>query len=255
MYRLILCIVLALTACGGGGGGGASPEAGGSTAPGQVNGSISGTVTDASGAPISGVQLTLSGMSALGAVSSASGAYLFGNLAAGAYVVIPSSAGATFSPSATSVAVSGQSASASFVRTALVLPSTALISSYAATLHAQTMATFAADEQALGNLLAAQGASHSGTHYSRSRTDYLAQVQAFTNAVLAFAQLKAQTMPIDHAATVSIFSAYQAQDSDYAAAYYGGVTWGLSGSALASFVTDTKTSISSIYTLAILSVP
>lgn len=250
------CVLAAIAAiCVEGCGGGSGAEVAGTTPAGQVNGSIGGTVTDSGGAPLPGVLLTLSGISALTASSSNSGAYLFGNLAPGAYVVTPSSAGATFTPSEISVSVSGQSASASFVRSALVLPSTGLISGYATTLHAQMMATFAGDEQALANLLASQGTYYSGGHYTRSRTDYLTQVQAFTNGVVAFAKLKAQTMPIDHAAIAAILLAYQAQDSDYAATYYGGVTWGLTGSALASFVSDTKTSIASTYTLAILSLP
>jgi hypothetical protein len=254
LYRLIALTVLACIAgCGGGGGSGGSSTSPassvGGTSSGSTNGAVSGVITDSSGAPLANVTVSLSGAGSQTIATDAAGAYVFGGLAAGAYVVTPTSAGTTFTPASVSLTVSGQSAGANFVRTALVLPSTTLISSYAAIAHSQMLATFAADESTLGNQLAAQGLFSSGAHYTRSRTDYLAQVQGFTDGLVAFVQSKAQTMPIDHAAAVSILSSYASQDSGYAETYYGGVGWGLSASALTTFIADTQSSVASISAL------
>ena len=207
------------------------------------------------GAPLQGVSVVLQGQATAATSSGSSGNYTFANLGPGVYFVVPSSPGAYFTPSSAPVTISGQPVSANFVRTAVAFPSTQLIAPYASALHAQMMAVFAVDEQTLGNSLAPQGLYSSGVHYSRSSADYIRLIQEFTNEVVAYVQLKAQSMPIDHAVVVSILSDYATQDAAYVATYYGGVNWGLAGGALASFEADTKVSVGGVYAPAILSLP
>jgi uncharacterized protein DUF4082/carboxypeptidase family protein len=60
-------------------------------------------------AAISGATVTLSGAASRSATAGASGSYSFSNLPNGSYVVAPSMAGYTFSPSTASVSISGAS--------------------------------------------------------------------------------------------------------------------------------------------------
>jgi len=207
------------------------------------------------GAPLQGVSVLLQGHATAATSSGSGGSYTFSNLGPGVYIVVPSSPGAYFTPSSFPITISGQPISANFVRTAQAFPSTQLIAPYASALHAQMMAVFAVDEQTLGNSLATQGLYSSGVHYSRSSADYIRLIREFANGVVADIQLKAQSMPIDHAAVVSILSYYATQDATYVATYYGDVNWGLGGSALASFEADTKASVDGVYAPAILSLP
>lgn len=259
-HRWVFTLIVAtcIAGCGGGSGGGGSgggSASGNTSVPSQQAGSVSGTVTDLSGAPLQGVQVLLQGQSTATTSSGSSGSYTFTNLGPGDYFVVPASPGAYFTPASATVTISGQSASANFVRTAQVFPSTQVIAPYASALHAQMMAVFAVDEQTLGNSLAPQGLYSSGVHYSMSSADYLRLIRGFANEYVGYVQLKAQTMPIDHAAVVSILSDYATHDAAYVATYYGGVNWGLAGGALASFEADTRTSVDGVYAPAILGLP
>jgi hypothetical protein len=133
--------------------------------------------------------------------------------------------------------------------------STQMIVSYMATLHSQSMTTFAANENALGSRLSAQGAFSSGTHYSQSGVDFVAVIQRFANDSLAFVNLKSQTMPIDKIAVAEIFSTYAAQDAAYANTYYRGVSWGLTSASLTAFVADINKKTNDLYALIVLQLP
>ena len=195
----------------------------------------------------------MSGPSSSTTVSSAGGAYTFGNLGAGAYTLTASAAGLTFTPATVSVAVNGVAVTAaSFTR---VFPSTQQIADYMAILHSQSLGTFTTSEQALSNKLASQGLYGSGTHYVQSGQAYVAIVQTFVNGSLAFVQQKAQTMAIDRDAVAGQFTAYAAQDAAYASSYYSGVNWGLTGSGLATFIAGNNSSTNAAYALAVLQLP
>ncbi len=68
--------------------------------------SISGSVTNASGAALSGIAIAAGGVST---TSSSTGAYTLGGLAGGSYTVTPSSANYTFTPSSRAVSIAGAS--------------------------------------------------------------------------------------------------------------------------------------------------
>jgi hypothetical protein len=65
---------------------------------------ISGRVTSPTGAPLSGVKLTLSGAAAKTFTTGSNGAYSFTSLAAGGYTVVPSKTGLQFCASSASIA-------------------------------------------------------------------------------------------------------------------------------------------------------
>lgn len=261
MYRLILCIALVLTACGGGSGSGSDSSttvttpATPSPQPSSTY-SIAGAVTAATGGALPGVQLVLSGPAGNSTISDASGAFGFAGLSSGNYLVTPSASGQTFTPASATVNVQGLSISGvNFAQVAKSYPSTQLISDFMAIRHAQLLTSFAADEKALGNKLAAQGLYASGSHYTQSGQDYVALVQAFATDSLAYVRTKSQTSPIDNAAVSTLISAYANQDASYADAYYRGVNWGLSASGLSTFVAGINKQTNDIYALIVLQLP
>ena len=109
------------------------------------------------------------------------------------------------------------------------------------------MSSFNGSEAALSSTLAAQGGYYSGAHYTQSRNTLLATVQAFATDGLAFVQSNARTAAIDHAAVVALFNGYAAQDSVFSDSYYRAAGWGLSGTGLEGFITDTAALTTSIY--------
>lgn len=104
-FLLTLLWVLAVAACGDGGGYGG----GGSVAEPAIY-SISGTVSGASSAIVTGVTITVSGTT-MTATTDATGKYSVPNLANGTYTVTPSKTGYTYTPSSTSVTISGNNPS------------------------------------------------------------------------------------------------------------------------------------------------
>lgn len=255
MRRILVCVALALAGCGGGGGNDAPSSAIIATQS-SASGELSGTVISPSGAAIAGVQLTLSGTNSSSTVSDAAGAYRFGNLTSGSYVVTASAIGASFTPPTILVAVTGQTAgNLNFVRTPQSYASTQLIANYTATLHSQMLSKFVADENVLGSTLASQGAFFSGLHYAQSGQNYVSLVQGFASGSLAFVKVTAQTMAIDKDAVTTLFSSYASQDAAYAGTYYGSVPWGLTGTGLATFIAGNNKSTSDIYALVVLQLP
>lgn len=253
---IIILVSWMLVACGGGGGGGVPPESNTSQSQVAAAYSIAGAVTAPDGSVIPGVQLDLSGTSASSTISNANGAYSFSGLANGVYVVKPSASGMIFSPASTSVTVQNQSVgSIQFSRSPLSYASTQLIASYMATLHSQSMTTFAANEDALGSQLSAQGGFRSGAHYTQSSAGLVAVIQRFANDSLAFVYLKSQTMPIDKNAVAALFSTYAAQDAAYTNTYYRGVNWGLAAGPLGTLIADINKKTNDLYALIVLQLP
>lgn len=261
--RTSLCLWLLLSAalmsaCGGGGGGGGTdtptPVTPTPVTPTPANTfTISGSVITPSGSALSGVQLGLSGTSSSSTISNANGAYTFTALANGAYVVTPSAARMTFSPTTKSVTIQGQSASGvTFART---YESTQSITDYMAILHSQKLTTFSTNEKALSATMAATGSFTSGAHYSQSASGYLTLVQGFTNTSLTFINSKAQTMGIDTPTISALMTSYALQDAAYADTYYRNVPWGLTGSSLTSVISTVKGQINDVYALTILRIP
>jgi len=72
-----------------------------------VTHSISGYVRKLSGAPMTGVTMTLSGDAARAKVTDSNGFYRFGNLPDGNYIVTPDKPGKTFGPASKTVSISG----------------------------------------------------------------------------------------------------------------------------------------------------
>jgi Carboxypeptidase regulatory-like domain/Domain of unknown function (DUF4214) len=86
--------------------------------PTAANGNISGTITDASGAPLSGATITLSGTELREAITDAAGHYSFDSVETnGFYTVTPSRANYTFSPANRSFSLLGVHTEASFTAT------------------------------------------------------------------------------------------------------------------------------------------
>lgn len=244
-----------ISACGGGGG--TSTPAPVTPTPvtptPAATFTISGSTTYPSGAALSGVQLGLSGTNTSYTISNTNGAYTFTGLPNGAYVVTPSAAGMTFSPTSKSVNIQGQSASGiTFART---YESTQAIIDYMAILHSQMLTTFATNEKALSQNLAATGGFASGNHYSQSMSGYLTLVQGFANTSLAFINSKAQTMGIDTPTVSALIASYSLEDANYADTYYRNVPWGLTGSSLTSIISTSKNQINDVYALTILRIP
>ncbi|HVS82090.1 MAG TPA: LamG-like jellyroll fold domain-containing protein [Pyrinomonadaceae bacterium] len=87
--------------------------------PTAANGNIGGTITDSSGAPVSGVTLTLSGTESREAITDSSGHYSFDNVETnGFYTVTPLRVNFTFSPANRSFSLLGVHTEASFTATA-----------------------------------------------------------------------------------------------------------------------------------------
>jgi hypothetical protein len=104
LSALILGVGTVCWGCGGFGSGQSSP-----TAPPPLTYSISGTISPAAGA--SGATVTLSGAASATVTPNSSGVYSFGGLANGTYMVTPSQAGYTFTPTNLSVTVNGANVS------------------------------------------------------------------------------------------------------------------------------------------------
>ena len=255
----LLCVFV-LLGCGGGGGGGGGGGSGGSGDSGSGNppppassGSISGAVSGSSTPALTGVQVNLSGAGTSVAVTDANGRYSFANLGAGTYAVTPAMNGLTFTPRSISVAVNGQGTSgANFVS---VFASTQMITDYMAIRHSQLQPSFASAETSLGKRLNAQGLFHSGTHYIQSGQSFVALVQSFATDSIAFVRLKAQTLPVERAAAEALLANYSAQDASFADTYYRGVTWGLAGTGLDTFIGGIQKQTSDAYALAALQLP
>lgn len=243
--------VLLVTACGGGGGGDGTPVSG----P-LGTGSISGLVVTPGGAGIAGAQMSLSGAALATTTTSANGAYTFSSLPSGTYSVGPLVPGMTFSPLSASVVVGSQLVSGvTFTQTVVTVQPTQPIADFMSALHSTMVGSFTASERTLGNQLAAQGTFYSGAHYTLSRQSYLSLVQKFADDSLAHVRSKAQTGVIDRVAVSALFDGYRAMDAAYADSYYRGVTWGLSGSSLNTFVSETVQSSNGIYSAAISQLP
>ena len=87
--------------------------------PSAADGNIGGTITDASGAPVSGVTINLSGTQSREAITDSSGNYSFDSVETnGFYTVTPSRANYTFSPANRSFSLLGVHTEASFTATA-----------------------------------------------------------------------------------------------------------------------------------------
>jgi hypothetical protein len=90
-----------------------------SLAPTAANGSVTGTITDASGAAVSGVKINLSGTESRDAITDSGGHYSFDNVETnGFYTVTPTRANYTFSPANRSFSLLGVHTEASFTATA-----------------------------------------------------------------------------------------------------------------------------------------
>ena len=87
--------------------------------------SITGTISGAGGV---GATVTLGGTSSATTTASATGTYTFSGLANGAYSVTPNKSGYSFSPTSTSVTISGANGSANFSSTAQMYTITGTIS-------------------------------------------------------------------------------------------------------------------------------
>ena len=100
-------LVLAFIGCGGGSSGGddSNPGPGG-----ESTYNLSGTITTSGGSALEGVILTLSGANSGTATTNASGNYSFTNLVNGSYVVTPSLAGYTFTPTSQPVTIADANA-------------------------------------------------------------------------------------------------------------------------------------------------
>lgn len=259
-----LASLFSLLACGGGGGGvGAdsavtTPPAATVTQPAQPSATyaIGGVVRTANGAPLSGIQVVLSGATSTSTVSDANGAYSFSGLTNGSYLLTPSATGQALAPVATNVTVQGKSvAGVNFAQVPQPLASTQMIADYMAIRHSQLLPAFVTDEGALNSKLAADGLFHSGAHYTRSGRNYVALIQAFASDALAFVRTKSQTSAVDQPVVAGLLSTYAAQDASYADNYYRGVTWGLSASGLSTFIADINKQTNDIYALTILQLP
>src|SRR5205823_15109793 len=87
--------------------------------PTAANGNIDGTITDANGAPISGVTINLSGTQSRETITDSSGKYSFDSVETnGFYTVTPSHPNYTFSPANRSFSLLGVHTEASFTATA-----------------------------------------------------------------------------------------------------------------------------------------
>jgi Carboxypeptidase regulatory-like domain len=252
MRRLLSYVAAFLTACGGGGGDG-STSASSPQPPPSATHSIAGTVTAPNGAPLSGVQLSLSGAASSATVANANGGYSFVGLANGSYVVTPSAAGAAFSPASMAVTLQGQSASAiNFARTSQSYASTQQIADAMVILHAQMLSAFATADRAALNSLGV------GSAYLRtSGRAYVDLVQVFVNDSLAFTSLKSQTMAIDWGAVAALFSTYGSQDSAYADTFYRDTAarLRLSNAVADAVLADVIPQVNNIYALALLQLP
>jgi hypothetical protein len=89
------------------------------SAPTAANGNVGGTITDASGAPVSGVTINLSGTESREAITDANGRYSFYNVETnGFYTVTPARVNYSFSPENRSFSLLGVHSEASFTATA-----------------------------------------------------------------------------------------------------------------------------------------
>jgi parallel beta-helix repeat protein len=87
--------------------------------PTAADGNISGTIADSSGAPVSGVTITLSGTDARETITDNNGSYRFDNVETnGFYTVMPARANYTFSPASRSFSLLGAHTEASFTASA-----------------------------------------------------------------------------------------------------------------------------------------
>lgn len=100
-FGLTLIYLIGLTSIVATGGGGGRNSGSGTT---PTTFSISGVL---SGSKLQGVTITLSGSGTRTAITDTSGNYSFISLANGTYIVTPSHAGYTFTPSSTTVTISG----------------------------------------------------------------------------------------------------------------------------------------------------
>ena len=115
---LVLVAISALTAVAGGCTGFVAGQSAQPSSPPQTY-SISGTLSPAAGG--GGSTVTLSGAAAATTTADSSGNFAFSGLANGTYMVTPSHAGFTFSPTSTTVTINGASVTSgvSFTATAL----------------------------------------------------------------------------------------------------------------------------------------
>lgn len=261
--RLSLLALFLLTAgCGGGGGGTAgadsspvagpspSPSPGPAPSPSPQTGSISGSVSSLTGAPVQGVQVVISGAGSASTVTNSAGAYSFGGLAPGSYSVDARANGLIFSPATSMAAVVANSdIRANFTAT---YQSTGSISNYMAALQTQVRNTFLAKEAALSAQLAAQGLLQSGAAISRSMSDnFLPMVDSFINSSLTYIQNIQTNSPIDSKAIANLFSSYSIKDVEYSRTYYAGLNRLLSASALDQILLDLKSKIELKYAVPI----
>jgi hypothetical protein len=129
--------------------------------------------------------------------------------------------------------------------------STALIASYFSAQHTSQRNLFASDEDSLSSSLSASGLYRSGTHYSRSQTNYENRIAVFLESALAYVQQAARSMPIDKPAIIELLQQHLSTDTSYASTYYSSVNWGLSGSGLTSFIEGVQANVQQAYSLTI----
>jgi HYDIN/CFA65/VesB family protein len=131
---------------------------------------------------------------------------------------------------------------------------TAAIAEYMAILHAQTRTKFTADEKALEAKAAADGTLLNGGTIRASGNLYVASVQRFVDASLAFVRLKSQTA-IDRTAVSTLFSGYAVEDAAYANTYLSVAFRFAPAVAIAEVVAAIRSQTNDVYALAILQLP
>jgi hypothetical protein len=77
--------------------------------------------------------------------------------------------------------------------------------------------------------------------------NYESRIGVFLNSALAYVQQAARSMPIDKPAIIELLQQHLSTDTSYASTYYSSVTWGLSGSALTSFIAGVQANVQQTY--------
>ena len=102
--------------------------------------------------------------------------------------------------------------------------------------------------------MAASGGVRSGAHYAKSQENYQNRIDKFNNAALLYVQQTAQNMEINKVDIIALLNIYKANDKAYANTYYSGVQWGLSGSALTTFIESVQSGVEDSYSLTALAI-
>jgi hypothetical protein len=255
LASLLTTTLAVLTACGGGGGGGTSVDTNSNTLITPVtpttpltpttpvgNYTISGSVLSASGAPIQGVQINLSGAQTATTISNSNGAFSFVGATNGSYNVSASAAGLTFTPSTKTISVAGAASTGLVFSSAYA--STQVINDAMVIFHTQMLTNHATAEEALLQQLSAQGQLRSGNALVQTSNLYASYIEKFTNDSLNFLVLRSSTQAIDREAMKTLFNKYAAIDKAYVDTHFN-----------AAVIATTKQKIDGYYALAILTFP